>query len=293
VTGELIVALSDDELGRLDQLARRAEELVAEHGPAGIGTPERLAGDDVRRRFPGVSTAVGGLWLPEVARIDGRVVRSRLAEMALKHGASFVDSTGELALSAGRVTGVRADGGLVECDHAVVATGAWTNDVLAAAGVELAIYPQRGQIVHLRLPGGSELPVLNTLRGHYLLSFPGDRVVIGATREDGSGFDAHPTAGGIDLVIRQGLSVVPGLADAEWIEVRVGLRPASRDGEPFLGQAPGVEGLWVATGFGPQGLTLGPYSGQVLAASILDTPTLDVPILDAPMKIPAEFFPER
>ncbi|WP_129663046.1 NAD(P)/FAD-dependent oxidoreductase [Phytoactinopolyspora endophytica] len=268
-TGELIVALDEDEVKRLEIVRERASAFTARLGTVGVGSPELLSQAEIARRFPRVSTALGGVWLPDVARVDGRVMCSLLTTMAVRNGARVVEAPGELVLSGSQVRGVHAGGELLECDQVVLAAGVWAKDLAAVAGVDLALYPQRGQIVHLRTPGGSQLPVLITFRGHYLLSFPGDRVVIGATREDDSGFAAHPTAGGIDAVIRQGLSVVPSLSDAEWLEVRVGIRPASLDGEPYLGHAPGVEGLWLATGFGPQGLTLGPYSGKMIAASIL------------------------
>jgi len=35
----------------------------------------------------------------------------------------------------------------------VVAAGAWAPEILKPAGIHLAVVPQRGQIVHLRLPG--------------------------------------------------------------------------------------------------------------------------------------------
>ena len=52
-------------------------------------------------------------------------------------------------------------------------------------------------------------------------------------------------------------------------EIRVGLRPASADGRPILGAVRGIANLWVATGHGPVGLQLGPYSGKMIAESIL------------------------
>jgi D-amino-acid dehydrogenase len=66
-------------------------------------------------------------------------------------------------------------------------------------------------------------------------------------------------------VLGEALRVAPGLQDASLDEVRVGLRPASPDGRPMLGAAPGVDRLLLATGHGPSGLLLGPYSGKLIA----------------------------
>jgi D-amino-acid dehydrogenase len=94
------------------------------------------------------------------------------------------------------------------------------------------------------------------------------RVAVGATRETGSGFAPHTTAAGVLEVLAEALRVAPGLAGAEVREIRVGLRPASRDGLPILGPVPGVANLLLATGHGSIGLQLGPYSGKVIAGII-------------------------
>ena len=47
---------------------------------------------------------------------------------------------------------------------------------------------------------------------------------------------------------------------------RVGLRPAStRDGLPLIGHVPGKGNVFLATGHGPYGLHLGPYSAKLVA----------------------------
>jgi D-amino-acid dehydrogenase len=94
------------------------------------------------------------------------------------------------------------------------------------------------------------------------------RVVVGATRETGSGFQPRTTAAGVLEVLAEALRVAPGLASAAIREIRVGLRPASRDGLPILGPAPGIANLLLCTGHGAVGLQLGPYSGKVVAAMV-------------------------
>jgi D-amino-acid dehydrogenase len=49
----------------------------------------------------------------------------------------------------------------------------------------------------------------------------------------------------------------------------VGLRPLTSDGFPVLGRVPGVEHIYLATGHGPSGLLLGPYSGKIVADQML------------------------
>jgi D-amino-acid dehydrogenase len=65
------------------------------------------------------------------------------------------------------------------------------------------------------------------------------------------------------------LRVAPGLASAEIREIRVGLRPFTADTLPVLGPVPGVRGIFLVTGHGPTGLTLGPFSAKLVAAQML------------------------
>jgi D-amino-acid dehydrogenase len=70
-------------------------------------------------------------------------------------------------------------------------------------------------------------------------------------------------------VLGEALRVAPGLANAEIREMRVGLRPFTTDTLPVLGPVPGVRGVFLVTGHGPSGLTLGPYSGKLVAGQML------------------------
>ena len=66
--------------------------------------------------------------------------------------------------------------------------------------------------------------------------------------------------------------VISGLATAGYLETRVGFRPMGPDARPLLGPVLGVDGLVVATGLGPTGLTMGPYAGAVAARVALGEP---------------------
>jgi D-amino-acid dehydrogenase len=118
----------------------------------------------------------------------------------------------------------------------------------------------------------SRWPVILTCEGHYLLTFAPDRVVVGATREEGAGFDYRQTAGGMHQILDKALRVAPGLADGTLREVRVGFRPAPADGLPILGQVPGLANVYVATGHGAYGLTLGPHAGAIIIDLIRGQP---------------------
>jgi D-amino-acid dehydrogenase len=159
--------------------------------------------------------------------------------------------------------------------NSIASAGAWAPQILAPAGIRLAVAPQRGQIVHLRLPGTNTAswPVLLPLSSYYLLAFEDSRVVIGATRETNSGFDYRLTAGDVAEVLGAGLAVAPGLASWTIHEIRIGFRPVAHNERPKLGPVPGVDNLLIGNGLGPSGLTMGPYGGALLANATLGKPT--------------------
>jgi D-amino-acid dehydrogenase len=106
-------------------------------------------------------------------------------------------------------------------------------------------------------------------------------VVVGATREIGSGFDYRVTAAGQAEVLNEALAVAPGLGPAILLETRIGFRPVSPDLRPMLGRIAGLDGLVIGNGLGPSGLTIGPFAGHLLAQLVLgQAPELDLAAYD-------------
>jgi D-amino-acid dehydrogenase len=119
------------------------------------------------------------------------------------------------------------------------------------------------------------------LNDHYVLAFDDARIVVGATREFGTGIDYRTTAAGVAGVLAVGLQVTPGLADAEIIETRIGFRPMAFDNRPLAGKVDAIPGLLIANGLGHSGLTLGPYFGKLMADVTLGrTASVDMAAFD-------------
>ncbi|WP_106178887.1 NAD(P)/FAD-dependent oxidoreductase [Prauserella shujinwangii] len=270
VVGGMVVAAGEPELA---DLHRRLTARAAAWPEAGSVT--RLDPARARALFPPLAPGLGAVHVTGSARVDGRRLRETLLRAAVGRGARTVQGRAEPHVTAGTVTGVRVAGDVEPADRVVVAAGAWSAEPLAPLGVTVPVAPQRGQISHFGLPGTDTAPwpvVLPAASSHYLLAFPGGRVVAGATRETGSGFDHRVTVAGQREVLAEALEVAPGLADATLLETRVGFRPASPDGEPLLGPLPGHPEVVLLSGFGPAGLTLGPYAGVLAARVALGEP---------------------
>ncbi|MBS0560977.1 MAG: FAD-binding oxidoreductase [Proteobacteria bacterium] len=252
-------------------------DLIARHAEApGMGGIARLDPAQARAAFPPLHPAMSAIHVEGGARVDGRRLAAALRRAAARRGTTEMHGAARLIRRPGG-TGVQVDGTDVPADAVLVAAGAWSAALLAEIGLRLPVAPQRGQIVHLRAdtdtsawPAVLPLPIAVS----YLVTFEGGRVVAGATRETGSGFDYRLTAAGQAQVLADALRVAPGLGGMGVIEWRIGFRPLADDLLPLLGPAQGVPGLFVATGLGGGGLTLGPLSGRLIAEAILGQPPL-------------------
>lgn len=269
VVGELILAKTDEEFATLPALKALYTERRA-GGMPNLGEVTDVDEKAAREMFPALGPIHGALHVPEAARVDGDCLRNALVAGAKHLGASIRYSPATLAIEQGRIVGVDLDGERVEADGLIVATGAWTNALLAPVGFSVAVEPQRGQILHIDMgdTDTSRWPILGGTGEQYMLTFGPNRVVSGATRETGSGFDVRMTVGGLQSVFNHAMRVAPGVATGTVREIRIGLRPLSADGLPYIGRIPGHDTVVLATGHGPSGLQLGPYSG-VIAAQLL------------------------
>jgi D-amino-acid dehydrogenase len=230
--GALIVSTDPMELASAESLLLRRRMEAPE-----IGDVDRLIPREAKALFPPLHADLAGVHVAGGARVDGRRLAASLLRAAEHHGATVARGLVELISRGNRVLGVRLDDRSIMADAVVVAAGAWSPALLRPLGINLPIQPQRGQIVHLRLPGQetNAWPVVLPPGSHYLLAFDESRVVAGATREVGTGFDYRVTAAGQAEVLSEALRIAPGLGVATVIETRVGFRPVSADGRPLLG----------------------------------------------------------
>ncbi|GAB3579970.1 FAD-dependent oxidoreductase [Leifsonia lichenia] len=234
-----------------------------------IGEVARIPASRARELFPPLGDGFDALHITGGARVDGRTLRAGLLAGSQALGARVVAGTASVAPVDAGGWAVSVGGRPLEADALVIAAGAWTNRLLEPLDRRIQVEPQRGQITHLRVAADTRSwPSVHPVASHYLVAFDDSRVVVGATRETGSGFDPRVTADGQRMILENALSVAPGLADATIIETRVGLRPLA-DGElPVVGAPQGVDGVFVNAGFGAAGLTMGPLVGDLLAAVI-------------------------
>ncbi|MEH2143432.1 glycine oxidase ThiO [Nostoc sp.] len=217
---------------------------------------------------PGLGAeVVGGWWYPEDAQVDNKALAQVLWTAAESVGVKLKDGiTVEAFLQQqGQVVGVQTNAGVIRAAHYVLASGAWSNELLP-----LPVLPRKGQMLSVRIPEfASELPLKRVLFGQDIYIVPrGDRLIIGATSED-VGFTPNNTPEGIQTLLQAAIRLFPQLKHYPIQEFWWGFRPATPDELPILGTSY-CQNLTLATGHYRNGILLAPLTATLIADLILE-----------------------
>ena len=94
-------------------------------------------------------------------------------------------------------------------------------------------------------------------------------MLFGSTLEY-SGFNKETTVEARELLIKRATALAPVLTDFEVIRHWAGLWPGTSDGIPFVGEHPGIDGLFVNAGHFRNGVVMAPASAQLLVDIMLE-----------------------
>ncbi len=151
-----------------------------------------------------------------------------------------------------------------------ICAGAWSARVLSELHVPLHLEPRRGQMVLLAKSGVRLHRVVNE-GPRYLVPRLDGRILVGSTVED-VGFDATTRDADLESLVEFAVGLVPRLCTAKREGAWAGLRPLAGDGLPYLGQVPGHDRAYLATGHFRGGIQLAPVTARVMRELILRQP---------------------
>lgn len=239
----------------------------------GFQPPERLSGDDVRDLEPALDPAVvGGFFLRRERHVRPESLLEGVTEKLKELEVEFRHSEAALRLVErnGAVEFVETEKGTVAGDVYILAAGAHSGELARSVGTHLPVQAGKGYGVTwqssgigIRRPlylGDAKVacsPFHDALRISGLLELSGvnDRFVSGRIQR---------LLGAARPYLRRELRTMDRGRNgrSEWM----GLRPLTPDGLPIIGRLARPENVFVATGHGMLGLTLGPVTGRATAA---------------------------
>jgi glycine oxidase len=241
----LHLATDAEEATAWAEIARRAEAL---------GFPMREVAVPAGVRAIAVWTGGGDLTL------DPRAALRALRAACARAGVTFLPGVAA-AIGPGRAT--LTSGEVVAADILVLATGHGGAGLSRAAPELAAIAPVKGHLI--RLPPSKALAPGRTLRaGALYLIARADGLVVGATSEPGRDDADKVEAGEVARLLSRAVDRVPALAGVSPIESWAGVRPATPDARPLLGES-AIPGVLIAAGAHRNGWLLAPVMGAVVA----------------------------
>jgi glycine oxidase len=240
----------------------RAAALRAASGDHG----QWLDADHLRRGYPVIAGALGGRLTAEHGYVVPPQLANALSQAAEGRGADF------LAARVERVTRLRdrfrveTSSTTLEGGRVVIAAGAWAGGI---EGLRMPpIQPIRGQIVQLAWPHQRLTSIVWGPRC-YVVPRLDHTVLVGATAER-VGYDERTTATGVRDLLDAACELLPDARGASFLAARAGLRPATPDELPALGEDPAEPGVVYALGHYRNGVLLAPITAKLIADLVAD-----------------------
>jgi glycine oxidase len=243
------------------------------------GEVEELTPREAFKLAPTLSEKIiFALHMPTNRRVENRKLTQAYINAAANAGAEFregarVDS---IAIEHGRAVGVRmADGTVENADVVVNAGGAWAGEIRGLEADRIRFFPVRGQILCFDARPGLIGPSIFSGDGIVVPRRDG-RVLAGSIFEE-AGFNKSVTLDGMERILRAVRTLVPSIAAIPFREAWAGLRPATDDLLPVLGNSPTVANVMYAGGHFRSGILLSALTGEVIADLVAGrTPGIDL-----------------
>jgi sarcosine oxidase subunit beta len=233
---------------------------------------------------------------------DPNGVTMGFAKAAQAAGAAIerdTEATG-IRVIAGRVAAVETSRGTIETRAVVNAAGPHARQIGAMVGVDVPVDPYRRHIFIAQAPSTNDEPRTTNERrtsnerrttndeprtswnipptrimvidfeSTFYFHREGAALLFGmADKDEPSGFDTTVRWDFLPRVIDVAVKRLPALADASVSHAWAGLYEMSPDGNPIIGPAPNVGGLYLINGFSGHGFQHSPAAGRILADLIV------------------------
>lgn len=241
---------------------------------------ERLTPSQVSDRLPSVSSE--GICAAAACWSDGVVTPSAIAEIyaegARRAGVDVWLGAPSPTLTADPAGGwsIMAGERVVRTHRAVVAAGAWSKRLLAAAGHPLPLCPYRTQAAILRpgKTGPDRIPSAHDLDVDvYVRPEANGRILAGDGTEhveaDPLTFRASADEAFVEHLAETFQERFPGWQDAELVRAWAGVCTATPDRRPLIGRVPSAQGLYCLVGFNGFGVMRAGGAARRLADALV------------------------
>jgi D-amino-acid dehydrogenase len=246
---------------------------------AAVNGAQPLTAAAAREVEPALAPGIAGaLFHPREGHCDPAAYVAALLGAAREYGAEVRSGVELLRLR--RSGELETTAGSVRAGAVVLAAGTWTRGLARAVGVHLPLEAAKGYHVEVEdssLRAG--IPIY--MEEARVIATPlAGRLRLAGTL-DLSGLDMSVDPVRVQALGHAARRTLTLAGNARTVGVWRGLRPCTPDGLPAIGRAPGVEGVFLATGHAMLGITLAPATGEIVASLVSgERPAHDVEPFD-------------
>jgi D-amino-acid dehydrogenase len=231
---------------------------------------------------PSANKIVGATYTASDESGDAQAFTAQLARVCERNGVRFLWDTEVTAINqtAGQISGVEiktlttARYQTLTARSVVVALSSWSPHLVRPLGIRLNIYPAKGYSVTIPVNRGiggvDPAPRVSLTDDEYKLVYSrlGDRLRVAGTAEL-SGYDRNLNPKRVQAILDNVRGLFPAAGDFDAATAWTGLRPTTPSNVPYLGRSR-VAGLYLNTGHGTLGWTMGPGTGARVAEQVAD-----------------------
>jgi D-amino-acid dehydrogenase len=149
----------------------------------------------------------------------------------------------------------------------VLAVGSWTPQLARPLGVDVPIQPGKGYSVTIRKPERAPLIPVTHMEKKALATPIGNRLRFAGTMEF-AGMDLRMNDVRADAALRGAREILQPIGEPQDVERWCGLRPCTPDGIPIIDRVPHQPNVYIASGHGMLGYTMGPITGKIVSEMI-------------------------
>lgn len=264
---------------------QRLEAMKREHAfQVGFGIESHMIGAaEVAEHWPmaKVDDVLAAIWNPNDGRANPVDVTMSLARGARNGGARIEQGVGVTGLRVvdRRVVGVDTDQGPVDAELVVLASGMWTRDLAATAGVNVPLQAAEHYYLLTEPFEGChrDLPVIEDPERYGYYREEGGGLLVGLFEPVGAPWKAEgiphdaafttldPDWDRMGPFVEDAMARVPALEGVGIKQLFCGPESFTTNLHPHLGPAPELDGLWIAAGLNSLGILLGGGVGAVMA----------------------------
>ncbi|MGN6872034.1 MAG: NAD(P)/FAD-dependent oxidoreductase [Solirubrobacteraceae bacterium] len=255
---------------RTAEEARAALHKLAPMRRLGYTLPDDvITGDDLYELEPALSpTVTAGFLVKQHWYVKPDAFTRELAAMLRRDGVRVLEGSEvlELVPRDRRITTLRTAAGDLQADTVVLAAGSWTMSLARSIGIGLPMQAGKGYSFSVR-PGVMPRHAI-LLADLHVGCTPFDGFLrIGGTMEF-SGVNNRLDHRRINAIVAGARKSFRSWASADVTSQWAGMRPITADGLPVIDRAGQYDNVYLATGYGMQGVTLAPSAGKALAELI-------------------------